>query len=60
MEKKAYATNIMLDKFTIRWSMLDNFITSLELCIGLYLVYIFLFIFSPSFIIKTQLTCMHN
>ena len=30
IEKKVYATQMMLDKFTIRWSMLDNFITSLE------------------------------
>lgn len=30
IEKKVYATQMMLDKFTIRWSMLDNSITSLE------------------------------
>lgn len=30
MEKKAYATNIMLVKFTIRWGVLDNFVTSLN------------------------------
>lgn len=28
-EKKAYATKMMFDRFTVRWSILDNFITLL-------------------------------
>lgn len=42
-EKKAYDTKMMLDKFTIRLSMLHNFITSPEVSIGLYFIFFFNF-----------------
>lgn len=46
----------LLNKFTVRWSMLDSSITSLELCISLnqVIVYcLFVHFFSPSFIIES-------
>lgn len=49
MEKKAYDTIMMLDKFTIRWSMLHNFITSPEVSIRLYFIFFkFFFLISHS------------